>query len=103
MGGSKIALAKQALVKALHMLHPSDRFANYRHLLAISGDEVLIWYRDELIRAEHAARVAGVGRGDLDDNVRMLTDTGAKFVGRALCLWGGEANLLKNLERACQA
>ena len=46
-------------------IHPSDRFANYRHLLAISGDEVLIWYRDELIRAEHAARVAGVGRGDL--------------------------------------
>ena len=40
------------------------------------------------------------GRGDLDDNVRMLKDTGAKFIGRALCLWGGEANLLKNLERA---
>ena len=44
-------------------IHPSDRFANYRHLLAISGDEVLIWYRDELIRAEHAARVAGVRPG----------------------------------------
>jgi Ca-activated chloride channel homolog len=27
MGGSKIALAKQALVKALHMLRASDRFA----------------------------------------------------------------------------
>jgi hypothetical protein len=40
------------------------------------------------------------GRGDLDDNVRMLKNTGAKFIGRALCLWGGEANLLKNLERA---
>jgi pimeloyl-ACP methyl ester carboxylesterase len=40
------------------------------------------------------------GRGDLDDNVRMLRSTGAKFIGRALCLWGGEANLLKNLERA---
>jgi pimeloyl-ACP methyl ester carboxylesterase len=39
------------------------------------------------------------GRGDLDDNVRMLKYTGAKFIGRALCLWAGEANLIKNLER----
>ena len=42
------------------------------------------------------------GRGDLDDNIRMLKSTGAKFVGRSLCLWGGEANLLQNLERAKQ-
>jgi hypothetical protein len=49
-----------------------------------------------------AISVEGIlnGRGDLDDNVRMLKDTGAKFIGRALCLWGGEANLMKNLERA---
>ena len=40
------------------------------------------------------------GRGDLDDNVRMLKRTGAKFIGRALCLWGGEADLPRNLERA---
>jgi hypothetical protein len=42
------------------------------------------------------------GRGDLDDNLRMLKATGAKFIGRSLCLWGGEANLLSNLERAKQ-
>jgi hypothetical protein len=40
------------------------------------------------------------GRGDLDDNIRMLKETEAKFIGRALCLWGGEAELLRNLERA---
>src|SRR5947209_14255800 len=40
------------------------------------------------------------GRGDLGDNLRMLKDTGAKFIGRALCLWGGEADLPRNLERA---
>jgi hypothetical protein len=40
------------------------------------------------------------GRGDLDDNVRMLKATGAKFIGRSLCLWGGEAELLQNLDRA---
>jgi hypothetical protein len=42
------------------------------------------------------------GRGDLDDNIRMLKSIGAKFIGRSLCLWGGEANLLRNLERARQ-
>src|SRR5215475_13585823 len=42
------------------------------------------------------------GRGDLDDNIRMLKFIGAKFIGRSLCLWGGEANLLKNLDRARQ-
>jgi hypothetical protein len=40
------------------------------------------------------------GRGDLDDNIRMLKSTGAKFIGRSLCLWAGEANLLRNFERA---
>lgn len=40
------------------------------------------------------------GRGDLNDNVRMLTSIGAKFIGRSLCLWAGEANFLSNLERA---
>ncbi len=41
-------------------------------------------------------------RGDLDDNIRMLKTIGAKFIGRSLCLWGGEANLMSNLERARQ-
>src|SRR5512135_613030 len=42
------------------------------------------------------------GRGDLDDNIRMLKSVGAKFIGRSLCLWGGEASILRNLERAKQ-
>jgi hypothetical protein len=40
------------------------------------------------------------GRGDLNDNIRMLKSTGAKYVGRALCLWGAEADFLHNIERA---
>src|ERR1700743_3072124 len=40
------------------------------------------------------------GRGDFDDNLRMLKSTGAKFIGRSICLWGGESNLLKNFQRA---
>ncbi len=49
-----------------------------------------------------AVSVEGVfnGRGDLTDNIRRVKSTGAKFIGRSLCLWAGEANLLKNLERA---
>src|ERR1700677_2107653 len=40
------------------------------------------------------------GRGDLNDNIRMLKSTGAKYIGRALCLWGAEADFLHNIERA---
>ncbi|HEX3720997.1 MAG TPA: hypothetical protein VH595_23850 [Verrucomicrobiae bacterium] len=40
------------------------------------------------------------GRGDLDDNIRMLKSTGAKFIGRSLCLWGREAEFSNNLDRA---
>jgi hypothetical protein len=40
------------------------------------------------------------GRGDLNDNIRMLHHTGAKFIGRSICLWGREAQLLDNFARA---
>src|SRR5262249_44726604 len=42
------------------------------------------------------------GRGDLGDNIRMLKHVGAKFIGRALCLWAREGELVRNLERARQ-
>ncbi len=42
------------------------------------------------------------GRGNLDDNIRMLKRIGAMYIGRSICLWGGEANLLANFERARQ-
>lgn len=42
------------------------------------------------------------GRGNFDDNLRMLKHIGAKFIGRSLCLWGGEANFRRNLELARQ-
>jgi hypothetical protein len=40
------------------------------------------------------------GRGNLEDNIRMLKTVGAKYIGRALCLWGAEADFLHNIERA---
>ena len=43
------------------------------------------------------------GRGDLADNIRMLKSMGAKYIGRALCLWGAEGDFLQNIERAREA
>jgi hypothetical protein len=57
---------------------------------------VLENYLDRSITMEGLLNV----RGDFGDNVRMLKGMGAKFIGRALCLWGGEGNFLANLERA---
>jgi hypothetical protein len=39
------------------------------------------------------------GQGDFDDNLRMLKSIGAKYIGRSVCQWGEEADLLKNLEK----
>ena len=40
------------------------------------------------------------GRGDLNDNIRMLKSIGAKYVGRALCLWNAEDDFSNNLQLA---
>ncbi len=37
------------------------------------------------------------GEGNFDDNLRMITHIGAKFIGRAVCQWGEEAKLMQNL------
>lgn len=40
------------------------------------------------------------GRGNLEDNIRMLKYTGAKYIGRALCLWNAENDFTNNVARA---
>lgn len=40
------------------------------------------------------------GKGDVADNLRFLTNTGAKFVGRAIYRWGGEDKLPALLQTA---
>ncbi len=42
------------------------------------------------------------GHGNVDDNIRMLTNAGAKFAGRAIYVWGGEGRLAHRLETARQ-
>lgn len=38
-----------------------------------------------------------VGKGNFEDNLRMIKNTGAKFIGRAVCQWGQEADIAGNL------
>ncbi|MBN1340284.1 MAG: hypothetical protein JXA03_13225 [Bacteroidales bacterium] len=33
------------------------------------------------------------GKGNVDDNIRMLRNTGAKFIGRTIYMWGGERRI----------
>lgn len=40
------------------------------------------------------------GRGDLDDDIRMFKVIGAKYIGRALCLWNAENDFSNNVARA---
>jgi hypothetical protein len=75
---------------------PSPRLARDYRFDKTMSREVLENYLSRSISIEGLLN----GRGDLDDNIRMLKTTGAKFIGRSLCLWGGEANLMRNLERA---
>ena len=42
------------------------------------------------------------GRGNVDDNIRMMTNCGVKFAGRALYLWGKESNLENIMKTAGQ-
>jgi hypothetical protein len=42
------------------------------------------------------------GKGDVDDNIRMLRNMGAKFAGRSIYLWGGEGQLPQKLAAARQ-
>jgi hypothetical protein len=75
--------------------HPSDSRPDYRFDGSISRS-VLDNYLDRAISMEGLLN----GRGDLDDNIRMLHHIGAKFIGRSICLWGREAQLLDNFARA---
>src|SRR5476649_1215986 len=36
-------------------------------------------------------------QGNFDDNLRMIKNTGVKLIGRAVCQWGRENDIAKNL------
>ena len=74
---------------------PATRPGGYQFDRTISR-EVLENYLSRSITIEGMFN----GRGDLDDNIRMLKSVGVKYAGRSLCLWGAENSFLANLERA---
>ena len=78
-------------------ISPWEHRRNYKFDQKISR-EVLCNYLSRAICMEGLLN----GRGDLDDNIRMLKYIGAKQIARSICLWGGEAKLLDNFERAKQ-
>lgn len=75
--------------------HIASHRRNYNFHRTISR-EVLDNYLSRSISMEGLLN----GRGDLTDDIRMLASTGAKYIGRSICLWGKEAELINNLERA---
>lgn len=96
LAASALTLAKEALGLSLEA-NPASRQRSYAFHQTISR-EVLDNYLSRAISMEGLLN----GRGNLTDNIRMLAGIGAKYIGRSICLWGGEANLLNNLERARQ-
>jgi hypothetical protein len=88
-------LAVLELLGALRLAHAAD---DYRFDQTMPR-AVLERYLSRAISMEGMLH----GRGDLAEHIRMLSSCGAKFIGRSLCLWGGEAGLAGHLEQARQA
>ena len=94
----KTAFATTAAIMADRTgLSPSQYRHNYNFNRTISR-EALGNYLSRAICMEGLLN----GRGDFDDNLRMLGNVGAKYIARSICLWGGEAKLLDNFARARQ-
>jgi hypothetical protein len=90
LGISALTLARRAFA-SLPSTPPQRSYEFHR----VISREVLGHYLSRSISMEGLLN----GRGDLNDNIRMLSSTGAKYIGRSICLWGGEARLLQNFER----
>lgn len=67
---------------------PDYKFKKY-----ISRD-VLERYLDRSITIQSLL----IGRGNFEDNLRMIKNIRPKFIGRAVCQWARESELIKNLE-----
>jgi hypothetical protein len=88
LAASALTLAKKALGHSFET-SPASRQHSYAFHRTISR-EMLDNYLSRAISMEGLLN----GRGNLTDNIRMLASVGAKYIGRSICLWGGEANLL---------
>jgi hypothetical protein len=94
---SSFALSALALTRKAFSDVPQSQPHSYDFQRTMSR-EVLGNYLSRSISMEGLLN----GRGDFADDLRMLGTIGAKYIGRSICLWGGEANLLENFARAKQ-
>jgi hypothetical protein len=62
---------------------------------AIISRNVLENYLDRSITMQSLL----VGKGNFGDNLRMIKNIGAKFIGRSVCQWGEESDIPKNLQQ----
>jgi hypothetical protein len=88
-------IAASATVPAAAGPAPASPSPSYHFDRTISR-EVLENYLSRAISMEGLCN----GRGDLDDNIRMLKAIGAKYIGRGLCLWGAENRFAADIVRA---
>lgn len=92
-----LAFADMASAVGMASPHPNGRRSDYRFNKTVSRD-VLENYLTRSITMEGLLN----GRGDLNDNIRMLKQTGARYIGRSLCLWGRESELTQKLSAAAK-
>jgi hypothetical protein len=90
-----LAIAEMSPARGLPFRRADGRLQDYRFDKKISR-AVLENFLSRSITMEGLLN----GRGDLNDNIRMLKQIGAKYIGRSICLWGHEAELLQNLSTA---
>ncbi len=87
-GGRPLSYKKTAAV----VPHPNEK--DYKFNATITR-EVLENYLGRSITMQSLL----VGKGDFSDNLRMIKNIGAKFIGRSVCQWGEEADISKNLQQ----
>lgn len=80
------------LISATVLASPPTQKLDYKFKGKISR-QVLENYLDRAITMQSLL----VGQGNFDDNLRMIKNIGAKFIGRAVCQWGEEAKISQNL------
>ena len=98
ISASIVALAGESTASLFARPVPTVPPVRDYHFDRIISREVL----DNYLSRSISMQSLFAGQGNLEDDLRMLTSMKAKFIGRSLCLWGGEANLLSNLEQAKQ-
>ena len=92
-----LILVSAGLVAATTIKPPAKPIAkkrDYKFKNKISR-EVLENYLDRSISMQNL--LCGIQSENFDDNLKMIKNIGAKLIGRAVCQWGGEAGIPKNL------